>query len=181
MEESFMGSIIPEEEGPTILSKNIKMGTKKKEDVTDTDMSVYVNHIKKLEGFKPNAYKPDPDEPYFTLGYGRYGKNIKEGMTITKEEAEKNLKNDIEDRLIQIERFIPNFKNMPIDAKKHMLDSWFRGGLSGSSNTIKLINEGKFKEASVEFLNHAEYRNTKLAGVKTRMKNTSEAIARMEK
>ena len=176
-----MSDLIPEEEGPTILSKNIKMGTKKKEDVTDTDLSVYVNHIKKLEGKKLTAYKPVDTEKHYTIGYGHYGLDVKKGMTITNEQAESYLKEDIEDRLIEIERFIPNFKNFTIDAKKHMLDSWFRGGLSGSSNTIKLINEGKFKEASVEFLNHAEYRNTKLAGVKTRMKNTSEAIARMER
>ena len=57
-----------------------------------------------------------------------------------------------------------------------MLGSWFRGSLSGSPKTISLLNEGKFDEASNEFLNNDEYRTTSLGGVKKRMKATSDAI-----
>ena len=57
-----------------------------------------------------------------------------------------------------------------------MLGSWFRGSLSGSPKTISLLNAGKYDEASQEFLNNDEYRNTTLGGVKNRMNDTSNAI-----
>ena len=180
MAESFMSSIIPEEKGPTILSKNIKSGTKKKENTTEKDLSVFVNHIKKLEGKKLTAYKPVNTEEHYTVGYGHYGPDVKKGMTITDEQAESYLKKDIEKRLVTIKKAIPNFDNMPIDTRKHLLDSWFRGGLSGSPKTIYLINQENYAEASTEFLDNNEYKNTKLTGVKKRMEATSQAIARLE-
>jgi GH24 family phage-related lysozyme (muramidase) len=182
MAESFMSDLIPEEESPTILGQNKKMGTKRKEDITEEDMPVFIEHLKRLEGLKLTAYKPNPGEEYWTIGYGRYGADVKKGMTITEQQADEYLREDIEKRLVKIKRVIPNFENMPIDAKKHILDSWFRGGLSGSPKAIKLINENKYKEASIEFLKNDEYLNSKTqAGVKKRMKATSEAIASLGK
>jgi hypothetical protein len=52
-----------------------------------------------------------------------------------------------------------------------MLDGFFRGDLSGSPKTMRLINQGKWIEASREYLNHAEYRQSKIdkTGVYKRM------------
>ena len=52
--------------------------------------------------------------------------------------------------------------------------------MSGSPETIKLINKGKFKEASIQFLDNEEYRNAKQlgrAGIIPRMKAVSSALA----
>lgn len=50
--------------------------------------------IKKYEGLRLTAYKPVSTEKYWTIGYGHYGPDVKQGMTITQAQAEVYLKND---------------------------------------------------------------------------------------
>ena len=92
------------------------------------------------------------------------------------EQADVQLQANIDERLGAIRQAIPGFDDMPFEARKHLLGSWFRGSLSGSPKTISLLNAGKFEEASKEFLNNNEYKTTPLGGVKTRMNDTSNAI-----
>lgn len=136
----------------------------------------YLDFIKDKEGFRDTAYKPIDSEEHYTIGYGNYGADVQEGDTITREEADVQLQNNIDERLVQIRQAIPEFDNLPLKTRQHLLGSWFRGSLSGSPKTISLLNEGKFDEASNEFLNNDEYRTTSLGGVKKRMKATSDAI-----
>ena len=86
------------------------------------------------------------------------------------------LQSNIDERLGQIRQAIPEFDNLPLEARKHLLGSWFRGSLSGSPKTISLLNDGKFEEASKEFLNNDEYRTTNLGGVRKRMDATAKAM-----
>lgn len=51
--------------------------------------------IKSFEGLRLKAYKALPTEKYFTIGYGHYGADVKEGQTITEAEAEALLKSDL--------------------------------------------------------------------------------------
>ena len=51
--------------------------------------------IKKYEGCKLYAYKPVPEEKYFTIGWGHYGADVKERQTITQEQADNMLINDL--------------------------------------------------------------------------------------
>ena len=51
--------------------------------------------ITAFEGFSPKAYKCVATEKYFTIGYGHYGKDVKEGATITKGKALELLKSDL--------------------------------------------------------------------------------------
>lgn len=53
-----------------------------------------INLIKKYEGCRLKAYKPVATEKYFTIGYGHYGADVKQGMTITQEQADAYLKQD---------------------------------------------------------------------------------------
>ena len=48
-----------------------------------------------FEGFSPKACKCVPTEKYYTIGYGHYGKDVKESDTITKEKATELLKSDL--------------------------------------------------------------------------------------
>lgn len=71
---------------------------------------------------------------------------------------------------------------MPVEVQTPMFVEYFRGKLTkaGSPNTVKLINQGKYKEASKEFLNSDEYRNAKARGregIRERMEKASKAIA----
>lgn len=47
------------------------------------------------EKFIPVAYKATPDEKYYTIGWGHYGADVKQGQTITKEQAIELLKSDM--------------------------------------------------------------------------------------
>ena len=136
----------------------------------------YLGFIQDKEGFRDTAYKPIDSEEYYTIGWGNYSPDVKEGDTITREEADIQLQKNIDDRLVQIRQAIPEFDNLPLEARQHLLGSWFRGSLSGSPKTIGLINEGKWGEASNEFLNNDEFRNTTLGGVKKRMNATANAM-----
>lgn len=50
--------------------------------------------IEKYEGLRLTAYKPVATEKYWTIGYGHYGADVRQGMTITKQQAEEYLKAD---------------------------------------------------------------------------------------
>ena len=147
------------------------------------DMATYTGFIKGHEGKKLTAYKPIKTEKYFTIGYGHYGEDVKEGMTITDVQADNYLQQDINKRLPKVKEAIPGFSKMPLDVRKNILGSWFRGSLTpkGSPTTIRLLNEGKYKEASKEFLNNNEYRKYKskpgtMDGVVKRMEATATAL-----
>ncbi|MDY3692759.1 MAG: glycoside hydrolase family protein [Dysosmobacter sp.] len=50
--------------------------------------------IKNFEGCRLKAYKPVPTEKYWTIGWGHYGPDVKEGQTITQAEADALLVSD---------------------------------------------------------------------------------------
>ena len=56
------------------------------------------DHLRGEEGLKLEAYKL-PGEKYFTIGYGHYGPDVKKGMKISEEKAEKLLEKDIKQKL----------------------------------------------------------------------------------
>ena len=105
-------------------------------------------------------------EKNFTIGYGRNRSSIKEGDTITKEEALKNLKEDITIRLDEIQNRIPLFNQFSENLQLALFYEYYRGSVGQSPNTIKLINEGKFEEAAEEFLRNDEYINAEELGKK---------------
>jgi GH24 family phage-related lysozyme (muramidase) len=141
---------------------------------------VYADYLKDLEKFIPKAKQATKGEEELTIGYGHYGEDVKPDQTITEEEADELLAKDIQKRMPQIIKAIPNFNNFSENLRKNIVSSWFRGSLSGSPKTIELINQGKLKEASKEFLNNDEYRNAKerqRSGIRPRMEATSKALA----
>lgn len=54
-----------------------------------------IDLIKSFEGFRGTAYKAVPSEPYYTIGFGHYSKNVKATDTITKSQAENLLRDDL--------------------------------------------------------------------------------------
>lgn len=61
-------------------------------------MKTSQNGIKLLTGFEGcrlHAYKAVPTEPYYTIGYGHYGPDVKADMKITFSMAEEYLKKDL--------------------------------------------------------------------------------------
>lgn len=50
--------------------------------------------IKQFEGCRLKAYKPVPTEKYWTIGWGHYGPDVREGQTITQAQADAMLEAD---------------------------------------------------------------------------------------
>jgi lysozyme len=133
--------------------------------------------IRDQEGFRSSAYVPTKgDVP--TIGYG-FTEGVKLGDSMTKAEAEQRLTKEVNKRLVDIRNKIPNFDTFPADVQVAMLSSWYRGSLSGSGETINLINKGSYAAAATEFLNNEEYKNAVArgrSGIRPRMEKTADAI-----
>ena len=75
-----------------------------------------INLIKSFEGLRLKAYKPVKTELYYTIGYGHYGADVTADMTITEEQAETLLSQD----LVKFERAVialgRNFNQNQFDA-----------------------------------------------------------------
>lgn len=54
-----------------------------------------IDLIKSFEGCRLTAYKPVPTETYWTIGWGHYGPDVKQDMTITQEQADAMLVTDM--------------------------------------------------------------------------------------
>ena len=122
-----------------------------------------VNYFKELlrqdEGLRLEPYKPVPTEKYFTIGYGHYGSDVKDMKKITKERAEELLDQDVRKRMKLITKTLPDFYTYPMDLQGAIFSEYFRGSITGSPETVKLINKGLFADAAVEYLDNDEYRN----------------------
>ena len=79
-----------------------------------------IDLIKSFEGCKLEAYKPVQTEKYFTIGYGHYGADVKEGMKITQEKADKLLADDLKKFETFINKVKVNFRQNQFD----VLCSW---------------------------------------------------------
>ena len=161
--------------------------------VLTAEVEDYVSIIKGYESLgekiivdgvvKYKNYKGKGEEK-ITSGYGSYRDENKLEDSVTEAEANAQLVKDINDRLPKVKKNIKNFDKFPLDVRQHLVSSWFRGSLSGSPLTIRLINAGKFKEASIEFLKNEEYDNAislDRRGIIKRMKNTAKAIKSLSK
>lgn len=65
--------------------------------------------IKSFEGCRLTAYKAVPTETYWTIGWGHYGPDVKQGMTITQAQADAMLVKD----LAKYEAFVNNHIYVP--------------------------------------------------------------------
>lgn len=69
--------------------------------------------IKSFEGCRLTSYKPVPTETYWTIGWGHYGPDVKQGMTITQAQADAMLVND----LAKYESYVNNPIYVPVTAQ----------------------------------------------------------------
>ena len=107
--------------------------------------------IKKFESCKLTAYKADKSEKYYTIGWGHYGADVKKDMKITKEKADKLLKNDIK----YFEECVNAYVKVPITQSMYNALVSFTynvgGGAFKKSSLLKYVNKCKFEKASNEF------------------------------
>lgn len=186
-----------------ILGSVIFVSTCKKENLEEKAISPdYYSHFIQYEGKRNEVYDPDPkdnkDEP--TIGVGHYldrpdsRETFKNALPevnydlvysrckrLSDEEVRKLFDYDISLYVEKTKAEIKNFDSYPNYLKIALVDGFFRGDLAKSPKTKALINEGKFYEAAIEYLNHKEYINAKknkMSGVFYRMGSNSRAMLR---
>jgi GH24 family phage-related lysozyme (muramidase) len=145
-----------------------KDATDKAEDLLGRPLTDAEHHIAGLEGYSYSPYLDTKD--VLTSGFGQTGRYLR--MPFDK------VVSIFEDRTRQI---VPAYDELPAFIRLRLLDSTYRGGLSGSPKTLKLINAGDWEEAAVEFLNNDEFIAAveSGSGVASRMQETSDAMLEM--
>ena len=159
--------------------------------------ALYAKDLIPHEGFRARRYKDHKGNP--TVGYGHMiGPDSKkrfeaagigdqyQGVCVggdcglSKQDANKLLQQDIKDIYEpRTRKLLPKFDQLNPSAQSAAVGSVYRGGLSGSPNTLDLLNQGKFKEAGKEFLDNKEYRESMRqgTGVHKRMKQYADAFS----
>ena len=149
----------------------------------DRSNEFYKAILRKDEAFKSEAYQLQ-GETEWTIGYGHYGADVKEGDTITKKAAEDLLDQDVKERIVSVNKMIGDFDSFPEYLRGPLFSEHYRGSIAQSPKTRKLINEGKFLEAAEEFLDNDQYRNAVeegIPGIRPRMERLAEALRKHAK
>ena len=116
------------------------------------------------EGFVPTIYKDSKGIP--TYGVGQTGKWITKGFTAT-----------VRHHIERVRQRLPMYDQFPEFLKEELVQSEYRGDLGLSPKAMDLMTQGRYEQASKEFLDNAEYKNPKTSqGIKRRMKSTADAI-----
>ena len=61
--------------------------------------------IEQFEGLRLTAYKATRRDKYYTIGYGHYGADVTQGMTITQAQAEAYLRQDVEEAEAAVNKY----------------------------------------------------------------------------
>ena len=94
--------------------------------------------IKKFEGCRLTAYKAVSTEKYWTIGWGHYGSDVKQGQTITQAQADAFLKSDCSSAEKSVNSYSKyNWNQNQFDA---LVSFTFN---CGSGNLKTLLNNGQ--------------------------------------
>jgi GH24 family phage-related lysozyme (muramidase) len=108
--------------------------------------------IKQFEGLKLKAYKALKTEKYWTIGYGHYGEDVKEGQTISKTQAENLLRQDVKrfEHGVHDAIRVDDLNQNQYDA---LVSFAYNVGVSAfkKSTLVEKINKKDFDGASKEF------------------------------
>lgn len=61
--------------------------------------------IEQFEGLRLTAYKATRRDKYYTIGYGHYGADVKQGMKITEAQAEDYLRQDVKEAEAAVNKY----------------------------------------------------------------------------
>lgn len=130
-----------------------------------------INLIKKFEGCRLEAYKCPAG--IWTIGYG-HTKGVKDGQIITQEQAEEFLREDLRifEQAVESCVKVPLSQNQ-FDALVSFCYNCGNGALK-TSTLLRLLNEGKYKDASEQFLRWNKAGGKVLAGLTRRREEERE-------
>jgi len=122
--------------------------------------------LKRFEGCKLKAYKDIVG--ILTIGYGHTGKDVREGQTITQEEAEAILQKDLE-------KFVHGVKDLvKVSINENQLAALvvfaYNIGLNALSGStlLKKLNAGDLQGASEQFIRWNKAGGKEVAGLTNR-------------
>lgn len=163
--ESLYGKLMPREALSPILEKFLKV-VKQREGKGDRGRDGFSYLV-------PGEAKPtighghqmiEGDRELFSKLFGNtvnYDDLLGGKTALTEKQMDALARRDAKWKYRELQEALPNLKTFSDDLIVSLADSYFRGGLSGSPKTLGLLKEGKFSEASKEFLNNKEYRQSK--------------------
>jgi GH24 family phage-related lysozyme (muramidase) len=110
-----------------------------------------IDLIKSFEGCVLHAYKPVDTEKYWTIGYGHYGSDVRENMTISQKEAEQLLVFDLRVFDYAVNSLVKVTLNQnQFDSLVSFAYNCGRENLR-TSTLLKKVNQKDFKGAANEF------------------------------
>lgn len=126
--------------------------------------------IKQFEGCRLLAYKCQCSEQYYTIGYGHYGADVIQGMTITQEQADNLLLKDIDKFVNHVNTYMDKY-----NFNQNQFDSLV--SFAFNIGSIKqLTNNGtrSISEISSKIPEYCNAGGKKLAGLVTRRNKEKE-------
>ena len=156
--------------------------------------NTFANRVLQLEGpamFKAERLRIGTNkdgtpkyEKDATAGHGHSGPDVIEGKIYSQQQVDAWFVKDMNDKIKTTLRLFPKFSSYSPKLQAELIQTVFRGGIKKGHDTTKLINSGKFFEASDEFLRHDEYEKAKAGdpeasnkrGIVSRMDALAEAL-----
>jgi len=118
--------------------------------------------IQKNEGVRYQVYTDT--NGHQTIGIGHKVKPGESFGIIDDTKVQELFAEDIREHLVRCRKTLSNFDSHPVQVRVAILDGFYRGCLSGSPKTLELMRQGRFLEASDEYLDNREYRRSRAAG-----------------
>ncbi|SEN19899.1 lysozyme [Paenibacillus sp. OV219] len=107
--------------------------------------------IQNFEGCRLTAYKPVAAEKYWTIGYGHYGPDVKQGQKITQKQADDMFYNDMQSYVAGVNALV----HVPINQNQFdaLVSFAYNVGVGGlqRSSLLLFVNLGSFMAAADEF------------------------------
>ena len=124
--------------------------------------------IKQFEGCKLKAYKPVPTERYWTIGYGHYGADVKQGQTITQAQAEALLDKDIKPIEQLLNKMNVNFRQAQFDALVSWIFNLGAGNFANSTMKKYIMQRRKDEDITDQLVKWVNGGGRPLLGLKKR-------------
>lgn len=109
-----------------------------------------LHFIQNYEGCRLYAYKPVAAETYWTIGWGHYGADVKQGATITQAQADQMFYNDMQNYVAGVNKLLK------VDVTQNQFDALcsfaYNCGVGGlqKSTLLQYLNLGKIQAAADE-------------------------------
>tara|TARA_R100000008_G_C3586695_1_gene172999 strand:- start:2737 stop:3582 length:846 start_codon:yes stop_codon:yes gene_type:complete len=120
------------------------------------------------------------NDPVLRQVTGQYYNAVVSGRMPLNDNQMKQLFNiDVQSKIALARRNIRGYDKLPSYVQNAVVDGFFRGDLSGSPDTLGLMNQGNWSAAATEYLDNDEYRTSKKegTGVAPRMERNASIFA----